>query len=193
MDQKVITLIISVVAILATLISSLIGHYFTAKARTSSYKQFLYGKQVDLLIKVIHKQGRFKIYATLLMPDAEEYAERARNDIGDIIKDFSILTEEAAAIIPTELWLAIRDCLNAMDTFVEKYDSKTDLKSEDMVSFTAIDTKVALMTRSFIGADKLSDESVKLFSTKKEFYNVTNMEVGAFEELAGQKNKNLKP
>ena len=86
MDQKVITLIISVVAILATLISSLIGHYFTAKARTSSYKQFLYGKQVDLLIKVIHKQGRFKIYATLLMPDAEEYAERARNDIGDIIK-----------------------------------------------------------------------------------------------------------
>jgi hypothetical protein len=165
----------------------LIGHFFTAKARSSSYKQFLYGKQVDLLIKVIHKQGRFKIYATLLMPDAEEYAECARNDIGDIIKDYSILTEEEATIIPIELWLAVRDCLNAMDTFVEKYDSETGLTSEDLVSFTAIDTKVALMTRSFIGADKLSDESVKLFSTKRELYNVTNMEVDAFEELARQK------
>jgi hypothetical protein len=130
MEQKVITLIISIVAILATLTSSLIGHYFTAKARSSSFKQLLYGKQVDLLIKVIHMQGRFKVFATLLLPGAEKYAERAYGDMIELLKDYSILTEEAAAIIPTKLWIAIRSCSATMGDFVEKYD-KGDLKSSD--------------------------------------------------------------
>jgi hypothetical protein len=189
MDQKVITLIISIVAILATLISSLIGHYFTAKARTSSFKQMLYGKQVDLLIQVIHKQGRFKIFATLLLPGAEEYAERAHGEIIENLKEYSILTEEAAAIITTEIWIAIRDCSSAMGDFVEKYDKGELTSQDDMLPYTAIDTKVTLMIRSFIGADKLSDESVKLFSTKKDLKRITEMNLSAFEEFARQKNK----
>jgi hypothetical protein len=189
MDQKFVTLIISVVAILATLTSSLIGHYYTAKARTSSFKQLLYGRQLDLLIKIVHKQSRFKIFATLLMPGGIDYSEQAREDIGQILKEYSMLTEEAAAIIPTELWISIRECSSRMNDLVEKYDEGLLRSPDDMVAFTGIDTKVALMTRSFIGADKLSDESVKLFSTKKDLKRVTEMDVSEFENLAREKNK----
>ncbi len=190
MDQKTVTLIISIVAILATLISSLIGHYFTAKARTSSFKQLLYGKQVDLLIKIIQKQGRYKVFATLLLPGAEEYAERAHVEISENLKEYSILTEEAAAIMPTNLWIAIRDCSSVMGDFLEKYNKgRLTTSDDDMLAFIAIDTKVALMSRSFIGADKLSGESVKLFATKNDLKRVTEMKASAFEEFARQKNK----
>lgn len=190
MDQKIITLIISIVAILATLTSSLIGHYFTAKARSSSFKQVLYNKQVDLFIKIIHKQGRFKVFATLLLPGAEEFAEKAYNDICELIKDYSILTEEAAAIIPADLWILYRNCSSAMSEFVDRYDKGLLTSTNDMLQFTAIDVKVALMTRSFIGVDKLSEENVRLFSTKNELRRVTEIEIDVFEELARQKNNN---
>ncbi|NVM66954.1 hypothetical protein FHW88_005272 [Mucilaginibacter sp. SG538B] len=191
MDQKIVTLIISIVAILATLTSSLVGHYFTAKARTSSFKQLLYGRQVDLLIRIMQKQGSFKIYASLLIPGEVDYREQARKDGVEILKEYSALSEEAAAIIPSELWGGIRDCCRSMSDLIEQFD-RGELNSKDkLLPFTAINVKVGLMIRSFIGADKLSYESVALFETKKDLQRITKMEISSFVEMPSNKNASV--
>lgn len=186
MDQKVVTLIISIVAILATLTSSLIGHYFTAKARTSSFKQLLYGKQVDLLIKIMQNQGRFKIFASLLIPSEIDHREKAREDARTILIEYSSLSEEAAAIIPSELWGTIRECLRSMSDLIDQFDRGELNSKDDILSFTAISVKTTLMIRSFIGADKLSYESVALFATKKDLQRITKMDANSFVEMTSE-------
>ena len=68
-------------------------------------RELLYSKQVELISKIIHKQARYRVYATVLSGDETAvFHERARADIGECVKEYSELTEQAAAILPTDLW-----------------------------------------------------------------------------------------
>ncbi len=119
MDQNVVTLVIGLAGISSTLISSGLGIYFTARARSAPLRELLYSKQVDLISKIIYKQARYRVYATVLGDDkTATFHKRALEDIGECVKEYSELTERAAAILPTDLWVEVKRLSSAMTDLV---------------------------------------------------------------------------
>lgn len=188
MDSNVVTLIIGLAGIIATLISSSLGLYFTARARSAPLRGLLYSKQIELITQIIHKQGRFRIFATLLVGDDPTYKDQAREDIRVCVKDYSELTEKVAAILPTDLWVEIKQLSSYMTELVVNYDENGKLDEKDMVKLSGMDAKVALVSRALLGVDELSNESLKLFSSAQNFERLAIIEAKELTVLAERKN-----
>src|SRR5271165_2837759 len=110
------SLILGGAALVSTAIVASLGLYFTARARTAPMRELLYSKQLDLAQRVFRAFGRAKVIAVLLNP-ACEHKERARVDMGGIVKRLSILTDEAAALFPTELYVAVKKVCDTLVFF----------------------------------------------------------------------------
>lgn len=187
MDSNTVTLIVALAGIAATLISSSLGFYFTARARSAPLRKLLYSKQIELITQIIHRQGRFRVFATLLVGDDPTFKDRARDDIGGCVKDYSELKEKASAILPTDLWVEISQLSSYMTELAVNFDENGKLDEKDMVKLSAMDAKVALVSRALLGVDELSDESLKLFSSMKNFERLAKIEL---EELKVLKKRN---
>lgn len=180
MEEKTTTLIVGLAGILSTLIASGLGLYFTAKARTNSLREALYVRQFDLITRIISKQGRVRVFATILAGKDNTYKEQAREDIGNCVKEFSEYQEEGAAILPTELWIEIKKTDDYMADILVNYDEGKGVSEDDIKTLAAMMAKVCLLSRVVIGVDELTEESVKLFSSKKEYEKLANIKI---EEL----------
>ena len=53
MDANTVTLVVGLGGIVATLVSSSLGLYFTSKARSSTLREMLYSRQIDLIIQIM--------------------------------------------------------------------------------------------------------------------------------------------
>lgn len=188
MDANTVTLVVGLGGIIATLIASALGLYFTAKARSSPLREMLYAKQIDLIVSIISKIGRIRIFVTILAGEDPTFKERARDDLGDCVKDISELTEQGAAILPTELWIEIKKLSNQVTSISVEYDESDGIASDQLVKLTAMDAKVALVARSVLGVDELTEESIKIFSSKKEFERLASIETSSFEVMVREKN-----
>jgi len=184
MNPNLVTLIIGLAGIIATLIASSLGLYFTAKARSAPFREMLYSKQIQLIIQIIHKQSRFHIFATLLVGDDSTYKDQAREDIRICLKDYSELTEKAAAILPTDLWVEIKQLSSYMTKLVVNYDENGKLEGEDIKKLSAKGAKVGLISRAILGVDELSDESIKLFSSTDNIERLAKIEAEELVNLA---------
>jgi hypothetical protein len=189
MDQKTITLIVGLVGILATLTSSLIGHYFTAKARSNPFRQLLYAKQLELVTKLVHRQSRFKIFAVILI-DNTSYIEQAENDMRDCVKVYSELTEEGAVLLPVEIYVEIRELNRWMVDFLIRFDEGKELDKDLLDEFAVIDLKIALIVRGLLGVDELSEGSISVFSSKKKFKRVIGLERSDLNAYINERKKN---
>jgi hypothetical protein len=158
------SLIIAIAGMFSTLVVAALGLYFTARARSAPMREMLYSKQLDLARQIFKAFGRGRMYAALLTPD-NEYRDRARVDIGGVIKRLSVLTDEAAALFPTELYIAVGDASKEFTSLLVEFDEGRDTKviSGRVAARTA---KAALIVRALLGIDELSVESIRLFSKK---------------------------
>jgi hypothetical protein len=64
------------------------------------------------------------------------------------------------------------------------YDQSTELDISSLTTLSAMAAKVALISRSVIGADELTGENLSLFSNKKHFENLAKIEVEHFEKIS---------
>jgi hypothetical protein len=188
MEQNTVTLIIGLAGISSTLISCGLGYYFTSKARKAPFRELLYSKQIEMICKILSRQDRFRVFATILASDDKLFHEEARNNIGNCLKEHSELIEEGEAIIPTDLWIEINKANSEMAGILSEYDNKNEIGNISIENFAAINTKVALISRLMLGVDELTDESLSLFSNKKEFEKVANIEALVFKKFAKLKN-----
>ena len=78
MDQKVVTLILGLAGIAGTLISIGLGLYFTAKARSAPLREALFKKQLDLISRIMHKQGRIRVFVTIMGGEDDIFKDKAR-------------------------------------------------------------------------------------------------------------------
>jgi len=148
-------------------------------------RELLYSKQVELISKIIHKQARYRVYATVLSDAATAaFHERALEDIGECVKEYSELTEQAAAILPTDLWIEIKRLSTAMTDLTVDYDEVSKIDEDKLIAIMAIDAKVALLSRAVLGVDELSDESLKLFSSPKSVDRLASLELEDLEDRA---------
>jgi len=189
MDANTVTLIVGLAGIGSTLIASSLGIYFTAKARSGALRAALYNNQLEILKQIIHKQERFRIFATMLASDDNTHKDEARNDIGKCFIDFSKIQEEGAALLPTKLWTEVRELNVYMLKIIESYDKGEAISNDGMVTLVAMMTKVVLLTRATVGIDELSKESVNLFSSKKRYDKLTDIKLNFFKNLHEKANK----
>jgi len=184
MEQQTITFIISLAGITATLASSGLGFYFTARARRNSMREALFGKQMELISKIMHKSGRVRVFATILTGKDEGFRDRAREDMGECVREFSEMQNESDAILPTELWVEAKRLSDHMVELLVRYDEEGQIEHDNLMRLVAISAKVGLLSRSVIGVDELTNESLALFSSKKEYEKLAEIEVESFERVS---------
>ena len=187
MDEKVVTLIIGLAGIISTLISSGLGLYFIAKARSAPIREALFQKQLDLITKIIYLQERFRIFAVILTDSDKVHREVGREDIGTCLVEFVKLEQEGAAILPTELWVEMRQLTTKMTDILIGYDNDGSVSDEDMRQLMSRCAKIVLISRTVIGADELTEESLKIFSSKQHFDRLARLEVEYFGKIYDEK------
>jgi hypothetical protein len=183
MTPETTTLIVGLAGIGATLISSALGLYFTAQARSSALRESLFNQQLALVQQLIFKQARARVFLTVLTDKGGPYEEQARDDVGEVVREYSELQEKGAAVLPTELWVEIKKLNGAMTDLLIKYDSDGGIVKEDLDPLVARDAKVALLSRVSLGIDELTAESLKLYSSESEFSKVASLEVEHFLKM----------
>ena len=184
MDSNVVALIIGLAGIAGTVIASSLGLYFTAKARSAPLREMLYSKQIEIITQLIHKQERFRIYATILSGKDTKFKDVALDDINKCIKEYSELTEKAVALLPTDLWIEIKKLTTFMTELINTYDETLTIDENSLLKLAGMDTKIALASRVVLGIDELTEESIKLFSSVDSLERITQIESDYFEALA---------
>lgn len=171
MDPSVTALVLGLAGLVATLLSSSLGLYFTAKARTSPLREHLYREQVELTLRILRTSGRAKLFAAVLADEDSPHLERAREDLRRRIMELARLSDSAAAILPTELYVEVRRLANLFSEYSEAFDEKVDL-TEFPGKFAGHMGKTAILARTYLGVDQLSAESARLFTTKRKLKEI---------------------
>lgn len=188
MKTEIVTLVVGLAGIISTLLVSGLGLYFTAKARSSALRESLFTQQLELVRKLIYKQGRVRMFLTLLAEKDGPFQEQARDDVGESIRDFSELQEEGAAILPVELWMEVRRLNDVMVDILVSYDDIEVLTEDSMETLVAHSTKVGLLSRAALGIDELTTDSLKIYSTKRSFQRLADLEIEHFKKAYKQAN-----
>jgi hypothetical protein len=189
MSDLEVNLIIGLAGIAATLTASCLGLYFASKARSRALAETLFARQLDLISRVIHKQSRMRVFLTILKGDNDIHRCQAREDIRTCFREFSELEEESSAILPTELWVEIKKLSEQASEMLIVYDERGDIEDQIFRSFVARMTKVALLSRSVVGVDELTQESLSLFASTKQYERLANLDIAQFEEIYDKANK----
>jgi hypothetical protein len=184
MEQQTVTLVIGLAGIAGTLVSSGLGFYFTAKARRNPLREALFDKQLDIISRIMHKGGRVRVFATILTGKDEGFRDQARSDMGECVREFSEMQGESDAILPTELWVEVKRLTDHMVQLLVRYDEDGQIDSDGLARLVAIFMKVGLLSRSVIGVDELTGESLALFSSKKDYDRIAEIEVEYFERIS---------
>lgn len=184
MDQKVVTIILGLAGIIATLISSGLGLFFVAKARSAPLREALFKKQIDLISRIIHKQGRIRVYLSILLDENNQFKNKAREDVGECVREFSEMQEEAAAILPIELYSDVKHLNDYAIDLLVSYDEKKLIDHDNLITLSAMATKVAVISRALIGVEEFTAESLRLFSKKEQYDSLTKIEIEQFKKIS---------
>lgn len=188
MDQKVVTLIIGLAGITATLISSVLGLYFTAKSRSAPLRETLFKKQLDLISRIMHKLGIIRDLVIIMAGENTTFKDKSRNEIREYIRELCEMENEASALLPTELYIEIKRLSYHLTNLLANYDQSNIIDRKGYTTLSAIAAKVALISRTVIGVDELTIDSLSLFSSKNHYNNLTNIEIEQFQEIAKKVN-----
>jgi hypothetical protein len=183
MDQKYISLILGIAGLFTTLIATGLGFYFTAKAQSSPLRQALFSRQLDLVSRILVTQSRIRTFAAILAGEDVTFKDRARADIGESVKMFAEIEAEGAALLPTELWIELKHLTEKVVALLCDYDKTQKIEGGELSRIVAMSAKVALICRAVIGVDELTEESLTLFSSKKAYEDLTEIDYGHFEQL----------
>jgi len=80
-------------------------------------REVLFSRQLTLSERILRAFGRARVFATMLTADGE-HAEQAREDIRVVVKRLSILTDEAAALLPTELYVDVNQATATITSLI---------------------------------------------------------------------------
>ncbi|MDH4081300.1 MAG: hypothetical protein OEU68_15955 [Nitrospira sp.] len=189
MEQSTVTLVVGLAGIASTLIVSGMGLYYTARSRAAPLRQALFSKQLEMVVEIVHLQSRIRVFATLLSSKESPYLEEARRDIGEHYRQFAEAQEKAAVLLPVELWVEVKGLSDEMSDAIGEFDSQGIIEQRRMKTLIARMTKVALLSRVVTGSDELTEQSIDLFSSQKEYVRVANLEIAHFEEIHSRVNR----
>jgi hypothetical protein len=172
MDQM--SLFLGLAGLVSTLIASMLGLYYTNKARSGAYREFLYKKQVEIIVEYFDLFTALKSLAGTLdissKYSATKYSDRKRiweEMQSKMISFYDTTPKVAGALLPRELFTAIVDVGSACNDFLYIASKEAPEKKEFAEAFAniqAYNLHFVLLARDFMGIDALSEESMKIYS-----------------------------
>lgn len=189
MEQSTVTLVVGLAGIASTLIVSAMGLYYTAKSRAAPLRQSLFSKQIEMAVEIVYLQSRVRVFATILSSEEGPHLEDARRDIGGHYRQFAEAQEKAAVLLPVEFWVEVKGLSDEMSDAIREFDSQGIIEQGRMKTLIARMTKVALLARVVIGADELTEQSINLFSSQKEYARVADLKIAHFDEIHSRVNE----
>jgi hypothetical protein len=176
MDAATQNFVLAIAGLAATLISSALGLYFTARARTAPLRELLYSKQIDVALRFTQLIGKVRTLGPIVLdPTTAQFREQAIDDLRVIVRELSELSDTAAALLPTELWVEVQQAKEVVVDFLVAYDEGGDV-GWFPVKLAGHSTKTALLARVYLGVDELSDESARLFTRKRRLKAVAALD-----------------
>ena len=176
MTPEVTTALVAAAGLIATTAASALGLYFTSRARTAPMQQLLYERQLELVTRMLNLVGRVKLYGPILL-DAEtaEFHATAREDLRRTLRSLSRASDSAAALLPVDLYVAFIDVTRHITDFCVALDGGKDT-SWFPAALAGHGAKAALLARTYLGVDHLSDVNAGLFARRKHLESVTSLD-----------------
>lgn len=181
MNEHIATLVVGLAGIAATLVSSGLGLCFVARSRRSPMRELLYARQLSLIVRILRTSGRIRVFTTILIGSDNQFKEQARDDIGEAVKRLSQLSDDAAALLPTELFGEVRQLSSLAVEVLTKIDQSEHVPASPLNAQMA---KTALMARALLGVDELSDESIDLFGKRGDLERIAKTGLHKFRGRA---------
>ena len=157
-------LLLGIAGLTATVISSGLGLYFTSKARVDPHRELLYARQVELVVDIIATIGKVRVYTPMII-ERGEWEERAVDGFRPVVKRMAELSDLSAALLPTLLYAEVNHLSRLVTDFLVAYD-KGGSMPEFPEKLAGRSAKAALLARTYLGVDELSEETAKLAKGK---------------------------
>ncbi|MCO7594242.1 MULTISPECIES: hypothetical protein [Pseudomonas] len=181
MSDSMVTLVVGLAGILSTLLVSALGLYYTAKGRVAPLRDALFSRQLDMAMQVSHLLSRIRLDVIILSAEDERHHHEARTSLGGYFKDFAELEERSAVILPLELWLELQGQSQIICELIQEYEEQGVIASSSVRRYEAGMAKVALLCRTITGVDQLSEHAISLFSSRKDYKRIVDMEISHFD------------
>lgn len=167
---------VALAGLLSTSIVSIIGIYFTHKARTKNYRELLYEKQLELVIGLMELAQLMELDAELVVgADTDSEREAFRHAFNDHYLAFRDLERKGTALLPVELYTAVREVFaSASDLAIKISDDEETI--EVVHKLIASNARFGLVAREFMGVDTLSTQSRSLFTNEEHVEAVVEID-----------------
>jgi len=192
MSMNWLSLTIALAGLLSTIIVSIVGFYFTNRARTQNYRSYLYQKQLDLIIEIIDLLQLLELDLDLVISSKSGDARKKYLSIfNQHYLDFSEKQRITSSLFSVDLYGQITKINSFAQDLVIKINDGGE-NDDDLNQLKAFDVQFAMLAREYMGVDKLSEQTAKLFTKKKDLSSLTELEdaklVKIVEETVNQKN-----
>jgi len=145
-------------------------------------RELLYAKQLDLIIRIVKTAGRIRVFTTILVGHDAQFKEEAREDLRLANTRGTQLTDDAAALLPTELFAEVRRLNDVFIDIAVKVDASQPATCAELNAQMA---KTAVMARALLGVDELSDESIALFGKRNSPERLSKVGLQQFRPQRG--------
>jgi hypothetical protein len=167
---------IALAGLLSTSIVSIVGFYFTNRARTQNYRSYLYQKQLDLIVEVVDLMQLLELDLDLVISSK---SDESRADYLSIFNEHFLEFWEKQRISATLFSIDLYEQINKINTLAQEIVIKIndgEGSKDDLNMLKANNLQFALLAREFMGVEELTDQTIKLFSSKKEITRLTSIE-----------------
>jgi hypothetical protein len=170
---------IALAGLISTTIASIIGIYFTHKARTHNYRDFLYQKQFELIVELMELVQLMELDAELVA--TSDNKEIYRTVYNEHYLEFRELERKGTVLLPVEIYGAVRDIFGISSTLAIRISNSEKIE-EDVKNLKVSNVKFGLVAREFMGVDALSTESIGEFGNKKNIEGAISVNTESLKE-----------
>ena len=101
---------------------------------------------------------------------------------GNVSENFPRCKIKQLPFCQQKLWVEIKRLTDHLSNILISYDKSNKIDPSILTTLVAMEAKIALISRTIIGVDELTGESLSLFSSKKHYDDLTNIEIEQFEK-----------
>src|SRR5437660_2278032 len=167
------SVLISVGGILATATMGGLGLYFTYKARTQSYQQSLYGRQLDLLAEVLAAIEDVHYTAVVFSSsDDEEQINQEAKRLSKRNSRLLALLPRVALLLPGDFYESLSSFSHSSAMFFHSCLTSPrhlDEAKPALVDMGSIRMKLMIRARKIAGTAPLTEQTSRLISKAAEF------------------------
>jgi len=156
--------VVAIVGLLATALTSGLGLYFTSRARTASYRDLLYEKQIALVTDMLETMALVDtLCGIILIPETNAATrENAWKELQEQLAHTNLLGARGAALLPDVVYNAFGQYHHVAVRILVDTDAREKNASALLLELRARSAHLMECARALIGVEALSKETQAL-------------------------------